>query len=872
VPELQDRLAEALAGRYAIERELGRGGMATVFLAEDVKHHRKVAVKVLHPDLAQALGADRFLREIEIAASLRHPHILPLYDSGEAGGYLYYVMPYVEGDSLRTRLTRERQLPIDDALRISREVADALSYAHARGVVHRDIKPENILLEAGHAVVADFGIAKAVATAGQATALTATGMSVGTPSYMSPEQTAGDPDLDGRSDLYSLGCVLYEMLAGQPPFSGATVESVVRQHVLTPPPPVTQFRPAVPASVADAVARALAKNPADRFNPVGQFAAALSDTPHAVAPAAGERVVLPRRVVGQLAAAGLLVVAVIAAAWIFLRSDRGTSDASIAVLPFTQLGDTASAMAVGMHAEIVTQLTKTPGLRVASRSSSLEYGGSDKGEARIADELGVSTLLTGSVQRAGEQVRFSLALSDPVEGRQLWAESYDRRLTAENLFAMQAEVAREVAAAMQLQLSPAQEAELARPQTTDLAALNLYYRALPLWDVRFADTDTITVRLLEEAVARDSTFAAAWGLLAQARSWLLRTGVSVDTLPALLAVNRAGTLAPGSLDAHVARGYYLYYALADFEAALGEFDAVDRMVPNNSEVILARALLLRRLGRWEESIQLERHAAELDPRNARISVDIADSYRFMRRYADAERAFERTLALAPASTRGLVDMFLLLHAELGDTARARQFAAEAAAVIAPAVGALMRARVLAYGRDSAGALSELDETRQLGFTMAAAPPAVLRVLLTDPRDRRATLAAVDGLLRMADSSVEKLKSRGARDPFAVRAVADVYGALGLAMRGDTAAAIARAERAARSFPIERDAIEGPGLQRWLAAVYARTGRHRESIAILRRLLDMPSNLGWGELRFDPLWDPLRTDAEFQALLRELPAS
>jgi len=871
VAELQDRLAEALAGRYAIERELGRGGMATVFLAEDVKHHRKVAVKVLHPDLAQALGADRFLREIEIAASLRHPHILPLYDSGEAGGYLYYVMPYVDGDSLRTRLARERQLPIDDALRISREVADALSYAHARGVVHRDIKPENILLEAGHAVVADFGIAKAVATAGQATALTATGMSVGTPSYMSPEQSAGDPDLDGRSDLYSLGCVLYEMLAGQPPFSGATVESVVRQHVLTPPPPVTQFRPAVPAPVADAVARALAKNPADRFNPVGQFAAALSDTSHAVGSAAGQRVVR-RRVVGRAAAAGLLVVAVIAAAWIFLRSDRGTSDASIAVLPFTQLGDTASAMAVGMHAEIVTQLTKTPGLRVASRSSSLGYGGSDKQEADIAAELGVSTLLTGSVQRAGDQVRFSLALSDPAEGRQLWAESYDRRLTAENLFAMQAEVARDVAAAMRLQLSPAQEAELARPQTTDLGALNLYYRALPLWDVRFADTDTITVRLLEEAVARDSTFAAAWGLLAQARSWLLRTGVSVDTLPAMLAVSRVRTLAPGSLDAHVARGYYLYYALADFEAALGEFDAVDRMVPNNSEVMLARALLLRRLGRWDESIELEVRAAELDPRNARISVDIADSYRFMRRYADAERAFERTLALAPASSRGLVDMFLLLHAEIGDTARSRQFAAEAAAVIAPAVGALMRARVLAYGRDSAGALSELDETRQLGFTMAAAPPAVLRVLLTNPQDRRAALAAVDGLLRMADSSVEKLKSRGARDPFAVRAVADVYGALGLAMGGDTAAAIARAERAARSFPIERDAIEGPGLQRWLAAVYARTGRHQESIAILRRLLGMPSNLGWGELRFDPLWDPLRTDAEFQALLRELPAS
>ena len=874
MPEPQDRLTEALAGRYAIKHELGRGGMATVFLAEDVKHHRQVAVKVLHPDLAQALGADRFLREIDIAASLRHPHILPLYDSGQAAGYLYYVMPYVEGDSLRTRLARERQLPIDDALRISREVADALSYAHARGVVHRDIKPENILLEAGHAVVADFGIAKAVASAGQATALTATGMSVGTPSYMSPEQSAGDPDLDGRSDLYSLGCVLYEMLAGQPPFSGTTVESVVRQHVLATPPPVTQFRPAVPAAVADAVARALAKNPADRFNPVGQFAAALSEAPQPVHPAQDGGGAPSRRPVGRFVAAGVLVVAVAAATWAALRPDRREADASIAVLPFTQLGDTASAMAVGMHAEIITQLTKTPGLRVASRSSSLGYDGSDRGEADIAAELGVSTLLTGSVQRAGDQVRFSLALSDPVEGRQLWAESYDRRLTAENLFAMQAEVAREVAAAMQLQLSPAQEAELARPQTTNLAALNLYYSALPLWDERFAETDTITVRLLEDAVERDSTFAAAWGLLAQARSWLLRTGVSVDTLPALLAVNRARTLAPGSLDAHVARGYYLYYALADFEAALGEFDAVDRMVPNNSEVTLARALLLRRLGRWDESIALELRAEALDPRNARISVDLADSYRFTRKYAEAERAFNRTLALAPASTRAVVDMFLLLQAELGDTARSQRLAAEAEAVVAPTASALMQARVRAYRRDSAGALAALDalDARALGLTMAAAPPLVLQVLLTDARDRRASVAAANRLIRVADSVVERHHARGPRDPFAIRALADMFGALGLAMRGDSAAAIARAGRAAEGFPIDRDAIEGPGLQRWLAAVYARTGRHRESIAILRRLLGIPSNLGRGELRLDPLWDPLRTNAEFQALLSELPAS
>ncbi|HEX9895719.1 MAG TPA: serine/threonine-protein kinase, partial [Gemmatimonadales bacterium] len=233
-------LTTALAGRYRIDRELGQGGMATVYLALDLKHQRQVAVKVLRPDLS--LGSERFLREIATTAGLRHPHILPLYDSGEAAGFLFYVMPLVEGESLRDRLKRDKQLPIEEALQIAREVSDALSYAHSRGVIHRDIKPENILLESGHAMVADFGIARAVSAAG-GESLTQTGMSVGTPAYMSPEQAVGDRDVDGRSDLYSLACVVYEMLAGQAPFTGPTVESVVHQHMVADVRPVTQIRP-----------------------------------------------------------------------------------------------------------------------------------------------------------------------------------------------------------------------------------------------------------------------------------------------------------------------------------------------------------------------------------------------------------------------------------------------------------------------------------------------------------------------------------------------------------------------------------------------------------------------------------------------------
>jgi serine/threonine-protein kinase len=308
---------EALTARYRVERELGAGGMATVFLAEDVKHHRHVALKVLKPELAAILGAERFLKEIEVTANLQHPNILPLYDSGEAAGYLYYVMPYIEGESLRDRLSREKQLPVDEALRIADAVAAALQFAHERGVVHRDIKPDNILLQAGQALVADFGIALAVSQAG-GSRLTETGLSLGTPHYMSPEQATGDRAIDARSDIYALGCVLYEMVAGEPPHLGNTVQAVVAKILTEEPEPVTKRRKTVPAHVDAAVRKALAKLPADRFASVAEFRAALGNAsftvPVMAAQAYGSRgdwrgraavpMTLAAVVLGVLAAAG----------------------------------------------------------------------------------------------------------------------------------------------------------------------------------------------------------------------------------------------------------------------------------------------------------------------------------------------------------------------------------------------------------------------------------------------------------------------------------------------------------------------------------------------------------------------------------------
>jgi serine/threonine-protein kinase len=360
-------LAAALADRYKIERELGKGGMATVYLADDLKHHRKVAVKVLRPELAAALGPERFLREITTTANLRHPHILPLFDSGvatvpaearpsdpqergsatrergsplgpsrPAAEFLFYVMPLVEGESLRDRLTRDKQLPVDEAVRLAREVADALAYAHSHGIIHRDIKPENILLEGDHAVVADFGIARAVASAG-AERLTETGLSVGTPAYMSPEQAGGERDLDGRSDLYALSCVLYEMLAGQPPFTGPTVESIVRQHLGATPPSIIQIRPAVPSGIAATIDRGLAKNPADRFSSTRQFAEALASQQPTPTLGASSQVSSSRRL--ALAAAAMVLVA----AAVFLMR-RGAAPA--------------------VHLGRQTQVTLDPGLEI----------------------------------------------------------------------------------------------------------------------------------------------------------------------------------------------------------------------------------------------------------------------------------------------------------------------------------------------------------------------------------------------------------------------------------------------------------------------------------------------------------------------------
>ena len=446
-------LNAALADHYVIERELGRGGMALVYLARDIRHERFVALKTLRPEIAVALGRERFLREIKLAARLQHPNILPVYDSGDAGGALYFVMPFVEGESLRDRLERESQLPFEEALQIAREVADALAYAHSHDVVHRDIKPENIMMSGGHAIVADFGIARAVTAAG-GDKLTETGLAIGTPIYMSPEQAAGTGHVDRRSDIYSLACVLYETLAGQPPFSGPTAQAIMARHSLDAVPRLRVVRPTIPDALEQVIERALAKVPADRYQTAAQFAEAIT----AASTGTVSRVTLSPRLPAagarrwrRLAVAAGIVLLAIAVWLMWWRGNGGpapTGDLDprrVAVLYFQDLSRDSSLgfLADGLTEALIDELGRVRSLSVISRGGVAQYRGEALPRDSIARALGAGTLVEGSVEDAGPRLRLSVRLVDGSSGTDIRRQSFE--LPRGNLLALRDSAAHEVA-------------------------------------------------------------------------------------------------------------------------------------------------------------------------------------------------------------------------------------------------------------------------------------------------------------------------------------------------------------------------------------------------------------------------------------------
>ncbi len=662
---MNELLVTALAERYRIDRELGQGGMATVYLAHDLKHDRNVAIKVLRPEIGAALGAERFLLEIKTTANLRHPHIVPLYDSGEvrleaaaAGGgpqtLLYYVMPLVEGESLRDRLNRDKQLPIDEALRIAGEVADALSYAHARGVVHRDIKPENILLEAGHAAVADFGIARAVSAAG-GERLTQTGMAVGTPMYMSPEQAAGESDIDGRSDLYSLACVLYEMLGGQAPFTGPTAAAIARQHLVASPPPITNLRPAVPAPVVDALQRALSKSPADRFNPVAQFGAA-------IAPGAATTGAPPAQAkrfpVRRLVAAGLTVAAIAVAILLWNRTGRSPGGASaaassIAVLPFVDLSpDQANAyLGDGIAETLINALVNVPGLTVAARTSAFSFRGREADVREIGKQLNVAAVLEGSVQRVGDQLRVTAQLVRAEDGVNLWSRRFDRPVA--DIFQVQDEVARSAVAALQLTATSAADSISAVGGTKVSAAYDAYLLGRYHWNLRTTEGMMHATAAFRKAVALDSGYARGWAGLADAYALSIPAeynvpGLSRDSLLTLgeQAARRAIALAPTLGEAYASLGEVLEGWLRFDEAAL-EFEQAVRLAPRYPTARQWYGYNLQVHAQWDEAIREMEVAHQLDPLSHVITLSLAIAYDGADRFAEAAPLYAQGLAQSP---------------------------------------------------------------------------------------------------------------------------------------------------------------------------------------------------------------------------------
>ncbi len=654
--EVLGRLREGLGRRYAVEREVGHGGMAVVFRAEDRKLRRAVAIKVLRPEIAAALGAERFLREIEIVARLNHPNILPLHDSGElsqkhAGhaSLLYYVMPYVEGETLRDRLTRERQLPLEEALQVTAEVAEALGYAHALGLVHRDVKPENILFQAGHAVVSDFGIARAVSQAG-GESLTDTGIAVGTLSYMSPEQAAGRKDIDARSDLYSLGCVLYEMLAGEMPLGPSTSAD----YSQGPGADLRRSREIVPQQLAQIIGKMLARNPADRFATATQFIEALRA---AVAPGhelARDGTWIRSRLARMVAVFGILALAgalVVAQVWTRVVPGRAAG-IKLAVLPFNNLtGDTTQQyFSDGLTEEMITQLGHlAPGrLGVIARTTAMRYRHADKAADQIGRELGVQYLLEGSVLREGDRVRINSRLIRIRDQTEIWSETYDRDLRG--ILAVQSEIAQRVADSLAIALLPGERRRLTQARPVNPQAYEAYLRGQEHSDkLTRADLET-ALQYFAVSLSKDPQYAAAYAGIALAWSKLQQMGFAAprEAQPRMReALERALTLDTTLATAHEGRAVLAVWSDWDWQTGEREFALAESLDPNNAEGQAAYAHFSYIMRRPAEGWRHIQRALELDPLNDQVRVFYAAILAQLRRHGAALTEFRRVQATTP---------------------------------------------------------------------------------------------------------------------------------------------------------------------------------------------------------------------------------
>jgi serine/threonine protein kinase/tetratricopeptide (TPR) repeat protein len=620
-------VASALADRYRIERELGAGGMATVYLAHDLKHGRDVAIKILRPDLAAALGAERFLAEVRISARLDHAHILTLIDSGNVDGTLFYIMPFVRGESLRAKLTREKQLSVDEALNIARQIASALDYAHRQGVIHRDIKPENILLNEGEAFLTDFGIALAVSEAG-GERLTGTGLSLGTPSYMSPEQAAGETNLDARSDIYALGAVTYEMLAGEPPVTGATVQAMIAKLMTERPTSLRVLRDTIPAVVDTAVMRALAKAPIDRYATAREFADALVSAP-AIAPKPPSRASRGRwKGLALAAGLSLLVVATFFLLQRRLSAGTSTSIRSIAVLPLDNYSadSTQEYFAEGMTDELTGDLASISRLQVISRGSAMQFKGKNRPPTPvIAKTLNVDAIVEGSVTRSGDRVRITAQLIDARTDRHLWSHTFERK--SNDVLALQAELASAIAAAIDVQLTPREQSRLSAAPIVNPEAHDAYLKGRFFFNRPSDENLQKAIAQFDAVIKLSPTFAPAYSGLSDAYIWAAyNEGFirAVDAKPRVkAAAEQAVQLDSMSAEAHTSLGVYKAWFEYDWEGSERELRRAIALNPNYAYAHDQLDQMLGIIGRFDEAIAAGQRAVALDPLSPSILDDLA---------------------------------------------------------------------------------------------------------------------------------------------------------------------------------------------------------------------------------------------------------
>ena len=646
---MHEGLESALKSRYRLDRELGRGGMATVYLANDLRHDRRVALKVLHPELSSSLGPDRFLREIKLAARLNHPHIVPLYDSGEAGGFLYYVMPVVEGESLRDRLLRDGHISTEESLQLVRGIASALDYAHRQNIVHRDIKPENVMLQDGEALVTDFGIAKAVSLAAGDT-LTQTGVMIGTPAYVSPEQAAGEPVIDGRSDQYSLACVLYEMLSGRKPFTGSSAQAVLSKRFTDPVPSIREvFSDATP-EIESALQRALSKSSDERFSTTIDFARALVAS-HLSTPD------------GSL-----------------LTQSGAGSAKSIAVLPFASAsGDQeGEAFADGVAEEIINALSKIKALKVSSRTSSFSFKGKNEDIREIGRKLQVGTILEGSVRKSGKRLRVTAQLVNAKDNSQLWAERYDREL--EDVFEIQDEIAASIVDALRVVLTEDEKRAIEKVPTANVEAYEFYLRGRQFFHQHRRRSHEFARQMFERAIELDPGYALAHAGVADCCSFLYQY---FDASPqnlrrAQAASKRALELAPQLAEAHASRGLALSLK-GEFEEAEREFQSAMRLDPKSFEAAYFYARACMSAGKMDEAAKWFERAVAVRPDDYAAMMLLSNSYLAIGRTDDATAAMRRAydaarkhLELNPDNPRALY-MGAAALSGLGESEKARDW-------------------------------------------------------------------------------------------------------------------------------------------------------------------------------------------------------